>query len=102
VAVDGKPINESLVILEYLEDGESENLLAVIVLIGMSSAYPDKKALLPKDPILRAHVRLAIDHVSKTIVPGFFKLMQTQDKEGQDKARVGMSSSCEHPSRVIK
>jgi len=76
VVADGKPINESLVILEYLED-----------------AYPNTRPLLPKDPVLRAHVRLAIDHISKTIVPGFFKLMQTQDKEGQEKVRIALEDA---------
>jgi glutathione S-transferase len=45
--------------------------------------------LLPKDPFERARVRIAIDHVTKSILPNFFKLMQAQDSEGQVKAREG-------------
>jgi len=70
VVTDGKAVNDSLIILEYLED-----------------AYPNKKNLLPKDPIERAKVRLVIDHISKAIVPRFFAIQQAQDQEGQDKAR---------------
>jgi len=69
VAFRGRPIHESLVINEFLED-----------------AFPNTKPLLPSDPYERAQVRLAIDHVTKSIIPSFFKLLQTQDKEGQDTA----------------
>jgi len=76
IVVDGHPIFESLVILEFLED-----------------AYPDKKPLMPKDPIERAHVRIAIDHISKAVVPNFFKLLQAQEKEAQDSARSALEDA---------
>lgn len=50
-------------------------------------AYPGKKPLMPEDPVDRAHVRYAIDHVSKNIIPNWFKLLQAQDGGEQDKAR---------------
>lgn len=72
------PIHESLVILEYLEE-----------------AYPSTKSLLPplQDPTARAQVRLAIDHVTKTIVPGFFKLLQAQDEDSRSGARAALEQS---------
>ncbi|KAH8879747.1 glutathione S-transferase [Thozetella sp. PMI_491] len=58
-----KPLYESSVICEYLED-----------------AFPDKK-LLPVDPYERARCRLWIDHAGSRIVPAFYKLLQhTSDK----------------------
>ncbi|KAI5457050.1 glutathione S-transferase [Mariannaea sp. PMI_226] len=63
-----KPLFESNIICEYLED-----------------AYADEEKygphLLPKDPYQRARCRLWIDHISTRIVPAFYKLIQhTQQK----------------------
>ena len=44
---------------------------------------------MPEDPIDRAHVRYAIDHINKNIVTSFFKLMQAKDVGAQEKARTG-------------
>ncbi|KAI1760185.1 glutathione S-transferase [Hypoxylon sp. FL1150] len=64
-----RPLYESLVICEYLDDAydnEAEN--------GPS--------LLPADPYERARCRLWIDHVSNKIVPGFYRFIQhTPEKE---------------------
>ncbi|CAE6497379.1 unnamed protein product [Rhizoctonia solani] len=65
----GKPIAESLVILEFLED-----------------AYP-QVPLLPSDPYARAQVRYAVDGVSKSILPPFYRLLQAQESEKRDEAR---------------
>jgi len=65
----GKPLHESLVICEFLEE-----------------AYPDTPRLMPSDPYDRAQVRLAIDLVSKSIIPVFFKVLQSQEKAAQEKA----------------
>lgn len=54
-------------------------------------SQPDSKPLLPKDALGKAHVRLAIDLISKSIIPAFFKLMQAQEKEKQDEGREGLS-----------
>ncbi|KAF7075066.1 hypothetical protein CFC21_079870 [Triticum aestivum] len=45
---DGRPVNESLIILQYLED-----------------AFPDAPALLPSDPYARAQARFWADYVDK-------------------------------------
>ncbi|KAH7324956.1 putative glutathione-S-transferase theta, GST [Stachybotrys elegans] len=64
-----KPLFESLVICEYLDEAYSDE---------------DKygKRLLPDDAYERARARLWIDHISTRIVPGFYKLLQhTPDKK---------------------
>lgn len=67
----GKPMHESEVILEFIED-----------------AYPDKKPnLRPTDPYEAAQMRIAVDHISKSIIPTYFKLLQAQEKDKQDSAR---------------
>jgi len=82
---DRVPIHESLVILEYLED-----------------AYPSTKPLLPPSSIARAEVRLAIDHVTKNIVPGFFKLLQAQDADSQGAARTALEQALLTFASLIK
>jgi len=68
VEYKGKPLVESLVLLEFLED-----------------AYPSHTPhLLPVDPYERARVRLWLDHVSKQVLPAFFKTVQAQDKGKQE------------------
>ncbi|TFK50941.1 glutathione-S-transferase [Heliocybe sulcata] len=63
----GKQLVESLILLEFLED-----------------AYPTYTPhLLPADPFERAQVRLALDHLSKQVLPAFFKTVQAQDKDKQ-------------------
>lgn len=63
-----KPLYESLVVCEYLEE-----------------AYADQDkygpSLLPQDVYERARCRLWIDHIATRIVPGFYKFIQhTPDK----------------------
>lgn len=63
-----KPLYESLVVCEYLEE-----------------AYADQEkygpSLLPQDVYERARCRLWIDHIATRIVPGFYKFIQhTPDK----------------------
>ncbi|KAJ5216925.1 hypothetical protein N7468_009933 [Penicillium chermesinum] len=73
-----KPLYESTVILEYLEE-----------------AYPDRgPAFLPKDPYERARARIWIDYVTSRIVPSFHRFLQFQPSEkgaakdpGLDQAR---------------
>jgi len=67
----GKALYESLVLLEFLDD-----------------AYPQyKPSLLPADPYERGVARIWVDHISKNFVPSFFRLLQLQEPEKQDKAR---------------
>ncbi|KAJ7682313.1 thioredoxin-like protein [Mycena polygramma] len=61
-------LNESTVILEYIED---------------LAANTTKRSLLPKDPYARALVRLQCDHISRSIVPAFYRFLQAQDEAAQ-------------------
>ena len=66
----GKALYESLILCEFLED-----------------AYPNHQPqLLPADPYTRAYVRIWLDHISKNIVPAFFRLLQAQEAEKQQAA----------------
>ncbi|KAF7307343.1 Glutathione transferase [Mycena indigotica] len=64
-------LNESIVILEYLED---------------LAAQSGGRGLLPKDPYARALVRLQCDHVNRAIVPAFYRLLQAQEGSAQIEA----------------
>lgn len=60
-------LNESTVIGEFFED-----------------AFPSHTPhLLPSDAHKRAHVRIWIDHISKNVVPAFFRLVAAQEPEKQ-------------------
>jgi len=61
-------LNESTVILEYLED---------------LAANTTKRSLLPIDPYARALVRLQCDHISRSIVPAFYRFLQAQEESAQ-------------------
>ncbi|KAK7683116.1 hypothetical protein QCA50_013789 [Cerrena zonata] len=63
-------LNESTVILEYLEDLASSTT---------------KRTLLPpiSDPYARALVRLQVDHVNRALVPAFYRYLQAQEEEKQ-------------------
>ncbi|KXT03574.1 hypothetical protein AC578_10021 [Pseudocercospora eumusae] len=58
---------ESTVLMEYLED------------------LHEGRALLPKDPKLRASSRLSSDHINRHIIPLFYKYLQAQDPDDQVK-----------------
>jgi len=63
----GKALYESLVICEFLED-----------------AYPSHKPhLLTTEPYTRAYVRLWVDHISKSVVSAFHRVLQAQEPERQ-------------------
>nr|GAT44390.1 glutathione transferase [Mycena chlorophos] len=61
-------LNESPVILEYVEDLAREST---------------GRTLLPKDPYARALIRLQCDHVNRAIVPSFYRFLQAQDPSAQ-------------------
>lgn len=66
---DNKPLYESTVICEFLED-----------------AYPDYKPnLLPKDPYARARSRIWTDYVTSRLIPAHHRFLQYQikDQEGE-------------------
>ena len=67
VTYGGKPINESQVILEFLEDGAPTLVLLAghgtyRLIKAPPAAYPDRQpSLRPKDPYLAAQMRLGVD-----------------------------------------
>ncbi|KAJ6567765.1 thioredoxin-like protein [Mycena vulgaris] len=61
-------LNESTVILEYFED---------------LAASTTKRSLLPTDPYARALVRLQCDHISRALVPAFYRFLQAQEASAQ-------------------
>lgn len=73
-AQTAKPLYESTVILEYLEE-----------------SYPDSSPrLLPADPYDRARVRIWIDYVTSRIIPAFHRFLQYQPKSGGEDPAVGL------------
>ncbi|KAF9078304.1 thioredoxin-like protein [Rhodocollybia butyracea] len=63
----GKPLYESTVIGEFLED-----------------AYPDHTPhLVPEDPYNRARIRIWTDFVTSRIIPSWHRFLQFQHKDGQ-------------------
>ncbi|KAI0079303.1 glutathione-S-transferase [Panus rudis PR-1116 ss-1] len=73
----GKALYESLILIEFLED-----------------AYPDYKPhLLPTDPYTRAYSRIWVDHISKTVVASFFRLLQAQEADKQKAALEDFTGS---------
>jgi glutathione S-transferase len=63
----GKPLYESTVVCEFLED-----------------AYPAPVRLLPSDPYERARARIWIDFVTSRIIPAFHRFLQYQPKSEDD------------------
>ncbi|KAH9924147.1 glutathione S-transferase [Fomitopsis serialis] len=65
-----RAVNESTVILEFLED---------------VAASKTKQSLLPPitEPYARALIRLQADHVDRTLIPAFYRYVQAQDEEKQ-------------------
>lgn len=76
---DNKPIFESNVVLEFLED-----------------AYPDHEPhILPKDPYDRARTRIWSDFMTSRIIPAFHRFLQFQpasDKAGLQEKREELLS----------
>ncbi|RAL11408.1 uncharacterized protein BO97DRAFT_347316 [Aspergillus homomorphus CBS 101889] len=69
-----RPLYESTVILEYLEE-----------------AYPSHKpALLPTDPYLRARARIWIDFVTSRVIPAFHRFLQFQPGDGDGGGADGL------------
>ncbi|KAG8747453.1 hypothetical protein FRC10_001124 [Ceratobasidium sp. 414] len=57
-------------------------------------AYP-QVPLQPSDPYARAQVRYAVDGVTKSILPPFYRLLQAQEVEKRDEARKGLQAFAE-------
>ncbi|RYP02231.1 hypothetical protein DL764_005873 [Monosporascus ibericus] len=73
-----KPLYESLVICEFLDEAFRDDVAAVDGVQGENHG----KSLLPEGPYERARCRLWIDHISNKIIPAFYKFIQhTPDKD---------------------
>lgn len=60
----------------------------------LEEAYPQYSPhLLPSDPYERARARIWIDHIGKTFLPPFFRLLQSQDTKKQDEALAEVQKS---------
>ncbi|GAD98203.1 hypothetical protein CC1G_06890 [Paecilomyces variotii No. 5] len=69
----GKPLHDSIVVSEYLEEA-----------FPLSNTNND--VLLPSsDPYLRGIARIWIDYINKKVVPSFFRLLQAQSTEGSER-----------------
>ncbi|KAH7907616.1 glutathione S-transferase [Hygrophoropsis aurantiaca] len=78
-----RALNESTVIMEYLED---------------LSTQTSKRSLFPpaSDPYARALVRLQSDHINRTLVPAFYRYLQAQDSEAQIAGGKEFHGAIEH------
>ncbi|EJD05630.1 uncharacterized protein FOMMEDRAFT_139017 [Fomitiporia mediterranea MF3/22] len=63
-----RSLNESTVILEYLEDSAAA--------VGGKSLLPPKQ-----EPYARALVRLQCDHVNRNLIPAFYRYLQAQSED---------------------
>ncbi|KAK2464831.1 hypothetical protein APHAL10511_003130 [Amanita phalloides] len=66
-----RPLNESIIIVDFLED------------IARQSG--EEHSLLPpaSEPYARALIRLQADHISRAVIPSFYRYLQAQDPEKQ-------------------
>lgn len=81
----GKALYESLILCEFFED-----------------AFPETKSLLPVDPVDRALARMWVDHISKTFVPSFQRLLPAKEPEKQNAVREELYESLRKFSKNIK
>ena len=82
----GRALYESLVLCEFLED-----------------PYPSHAPrLLSADPVERGYVRLWVDHISRSVVPAFHRLLQSQTPEAQDVNRKDLYESLITVSAQVK
>ncbi|KAF8548259.1 glutathione S-transferase [Imleria badia] len=77
-----RALNESTVIMEYLED---------------LAATSTKQTLLPpiSDPYARALVRLQSDHINRVLVPAFYRYLQAQDPAAQTAGETELRAAIE-------
>ncbi|KAL8375973.1 hypothetical protein RB595_007195 [Gaeumannomyces hyphopodioides] len=77
-----KPLYESTIVCEYLDETFTDEAI-------------HGPCLMPRDPYERARCRIWVDHVSKKMVPGFYKLLQhTPEKPySLDQARQELHDS---------
>jgi glutathione S-transferase len=86
VEYKGRPLNESIIISEFIEE-----------------AFPDHKPnLLPSDAFERARIRLWIDHISKKVIPNFFKTVQGQDEKTVKAGRDAFNQALKELADQVK
>ncbi|KAF8963660.1 glutathione-S-transferase [Flammula alnicola] len=85
VEYKGRALYESLILCEFFED-----------------AFPSHKPLLPTDPVDRALARMWLDHLSKTFVPAFQRLLPAKEPEKQQAALQELYESLRKFSANIK
>jgi len=64
---------------------------------GTRSLFPD-----PKDPYICALVRLQSDHVSRTLVPAFYRYLQAQDPSAQIEGGKEFYEAIEHLVKLLE
>ncbi|KAH9961634.1 glutathione S-transferase [Lactifluus volemus] len=84
-----RSLNESTVILEYLDD--------------LASNTTGRSLLPPRsDPYARVLVRLQADYISRTLVPSFHRFLQAQDTERQMVYKEEFSAALEHLASLLE
>jgi len=94
---DNKPLYESTVICEFLEEvpnpfaSRDSTPISRLLTPSPAQAYPDHKPhLLPKDPYDRARTRIWTDYCTSRIIPSFHRFLQFQpmsDEQGLAEVR---------------
>ncbi|KAF8891850.1 glutathione-S-transferase [Infundibulicybe gibba] len=69
---------------------------------GLVPAVDQKPNLLPSDPAARATARIWVDHISKTFIPSFQRLLQAQEAEKQAAALADTINSLKKLMGAIK
>ncbi|KAJ9635641.1 hypothetical protein H2204_005815 [Knufia peltigerae] len=70
----GSPLHDSIVVSEYLEEAFFDDNAASDTILP------------PSDPYQRGVARIWIDFINKSVVPPFFRLLQAQSDEAEQKA----------------
>ncbi|THV04417.1 hypothetical protein K435DRAFT_816962 [Dendrothele bispora CBS 962.96] len=85
-----KALNESTVILEYIND--------------LAEQQSNGRSLLPPltNPYARALVRLQSDHISRTVIPAFFRVLIPQDPVKQQEGKKEFYSALDELVRLFE
>ncbi|CAK7235692.1 hypothetical protein SCUCBS95973_009353 [Sporothrix curviconia] len=86
--VDGRPLHDSTVINEFLEEAGSA--------LGAHPAVPSLWPNSGDGPYEKARARLWIDHVNKAAVPAFIRLLQAASPPSQAAALAAWTTALDH------